>query len=60
MLFGSAQNERELDGEDDPPLQVDDGERPLRPRAGIAPKAGSEDDVLLQSMDESNRGPRRP
>jgi hypothetical protein len=28
------------------------------PRVGTAPKAGSEDDVPLQSMDESGRGPR--
>jgi hypothetical protein len=33
--------------------------RPLRLLAGIAPKAGCEDDVLLQSMDESGRGPRK-
>ncbi len=42
-----------------PPLLIDDEDDEYAPvQAGTAPKAGSTDDVLLQNVGESGRGPR--
>jgi hypothetical protein len=58
MMLDFSQNKRVLDDEDDPHSYWT-MKTTLRPRAGVAPKAGSADDVLLQSMGESGQGPRK-
>ncbi len=56
-MFGSAQHERVL-GVEDGPHSSWMMMTTTTPPCKYAPKAGTEDDVLPQSMDEYGRGPR--
>jgi hypothetical protein len=58
MMLGSSQNERILDDEDNP-HSTWTMKTITTPLCRYRPRAGSEDDVPLQSMDESGRGPRK-